>query len=574
MLSRVLLPVVLLALLAGCSPFPEGETVVIPAAGGELELSETITLIVPAGAVPEDATVIFQPLDAADLVALYPHRGLTAADVLACFNFPENHIDFASPVTVRITDIQDVPDALPIVHHFDTDSGAYFPYEAEYRYRSATGIMEIDLPHFTGVSVEIQRQARDLVGPDDPCRENYDVKQSDEDFQCDSGGCQIAESALTITFPECTSGGGPLVESAIFREVGPGCEPTMELSALPSEIDPGASASVTATVKLGCKPLEGQTVSFDVTGLGTLSSNSQQTDAEGECSVTFTAGDETGTATVLASSIVSWYTSEIIASGSAGEEVSRGPEKEETAEGSAAITIANTEPWSGSLTMTYAPASYAHPLTYDNYGNTIFSDVYSWSGGTVAVSFTFNPGSAEYQNDGNYWIEGSGIGQITGCNFSETDTSFEWDNRDGDGDGEYCTLDLTFDYEVENTGTFPAIIAFVSPDAVNYSLMVSTTLDSFNSWSIWADEFLDFKDGTFYQVVIPHDPPRSDSSWNDIFWIGDGVQAFPIEAGTIARNFTNSSEPYASLEPPLYIDFIDPMAEPTHSFVLTLTPPE
>ena len=102
---------------------------------------------------------------------------------------------------------------------------------------------------------------------------------------------------------------------------------------------------------------------------------------------------------------------------------------------------------------------------------------------------------------------------------------------------------------------------------------MSTTLDYLNGWSIEADEYL---------VVAPPGPPDGivveDSeisiSYTDIFWIGNGSNTFPIEAGTISRNLSNASEPFASLEPTQYIPFIKPMAEPTHSFTLTLTAPD
>jgi len=146
----------------------------------------------------------------------------------------------------------------------------------------------------------------------EPCKcEKQIIKQGDGDNVCNNGTCQVVESIVSVTYPTCSSD----PEVSIYREVTDGCAAGISLNAAESKITIQENTSLTATVNVGCVPIETQSVDFVTDALGSVAPSNVSTDQDGKASTTFTANSITGTTSIVANSTISYYKTQVVANG-------------------------------------------------------------------------------------------------------------------------------------------------------------------------------------------------------------------------------------------------------------------
>jgi len=291
-------------------------TLTISPNGGEYTFPDGIILRVPTGAITEETDISLHKIRSTKVSPIFEKRGVSIDNLLACVEGGPDGLTFNLPVQI-ILSVELEPGEIPIIHEIDLESGEYTLAETEILCDPAADTLVISLSHFSAVSAEIAREYEDLFDEcsENPCRcGRIKIEQTDKDFICDNGNCQVTESKVSVTFLDCPE--SP-VEESTYREVSSGCQPELYISAANSVVITGNQTRVSAEIVLGCEPIEGQSVDFSLSNLGLAAVNPtySTTGSGGTANTIFTAGDEEGIVTVTARSTVSYYTYSISASG-------------------------------------------------------------------------------------------------------------------------------------------------------------------------------------------------------------------------------------------------------------------
>ncbi len=183
---------------------PEYTITILPE-GGEYTCPNGIILRVPAGAVTRETDITLKKVNGAKLAPIFKKRGVSVDNLLACIDGTPDGTVFNLPIQL-ILSVDLEPGDIPFVHEVDLADGSYTPAETEIICDPNLDILEISISHFSTLSAEILREIRDLFGECaiDPCRcGRVKVVQSDKDYICDNGDCEVTQSKVTVTFLDC-----------------------------------------------------------------------------------------------------------------------------------------------------------------------------------------------------------------------------------------------------------------------------------------------------------------------------------------------------------------------------------
>ena len=325
--------------------------------GGEYNFENGIKLDVPEDAVSEETEIEIKYADLTDdgIISIFNKRGITFNDCYAIIEAKPDGLIFNNPVTVTIP-VELAQGAFPSAYEYDLENGTYTPSMTDISYNLEEGIIELALSHFSTHSVE---QIKELKKAEEYCEENpcrcegADIKQTDNDEICKSTECQVTDFKVTATYPEKCGG---TTEMYIVSEIGDDCEPELTLSANEITISVGEKTDITAEVDFICNKLPSQEVTYSVTSLGSLSTDKNYTNDDGKASVTFTAGDEEGTATITVKIAVIYSKTIVYATGEdgiKGKEETRGDKETKEVTKIINITIEPAEEkWKGTLSYT------------------------------------------------------------------------------------------------------------------------------------------------------------------------------------------------------------------------------
>ncbi len=290
--------------------------------GGSFEFKNGIIMVVPAGAVDSKINVKVSFTSDYEAAELLNPLDINENDIICSIEAQPSELEFNSPIQLIFTGIQLEEGSIPIVHQLDYESYEYFMPKSTILFDPHEDEISLFIHHFSDYAIHEVKQLKSAECETDPCRcGTIRVEQLDLDYSCSSitgdligGGsvssCNIAESKVRVEFLECN-----IVEEATFKEVSPGCKPTLSLTAAKRIIARNETTDIKATVMLGCKPIENQSVDFVHDELGTIYPTYKETDESGNASTVYTAGDTEGTSKVMARATVSYYASEIIANG-------------------------------------------------------------------------------------------------------------------------------------------------------------------------------------------------------------------------------------------------------------------
>jgi hypothetical protein len=309
----------------------ETDTLMISTQGGTYTFPEGIVMKVPAGAIESDMRVFLEYVDTVEVLPILRRRGVTKEEFLACLRCYPDGIEFDQPVEVLLSaDLE--PGDIPFVSYMNIFSGKTKPEVTTILCDPENNTIAIELSHFSDFAVELVTEFKKLSEEcqTKPCRcIKYKVTQKDSDFTCSEGKCQITESDIEVTFPECEN---QAVEKNFVLEISEGCIPELHLTAGSQIVSPGGQTQISAKAMIGCKPLESQSVDFYLSGQlpATLNPTYGLTNADGNIPTTFTAGNEEGLVTVTARSTVSYYEYIRLARSTDYYETNYGPMKTES----------------------------------------------------------------------------------------------------------------------------------------------------------------------------------------------------------------------------------------------------
>lgn len=320
-------------------------TVTINPDGGTFILENGLQLEVPPGALDATTDISIELLDHSDYSGI-PVNPVSEESLLLAFEGKPDGTSFNKAITIQASGISLPAGKIPILKELGGQVQA-LP-DATLEYDSDTEILKITLDHFSAKSSEAMDQYAATECAKEPCKcKKVIVKQWDGDNVCDNGSCQVMESTVSVTYPECS----PDPEVSVFREVTDGCIPKISLEAENSRIAMGGSTGLTATVELGCVIIKNQSVDFVIESLGSISPTYVESDNEGKARTTFKAGNTKGVATIRANSTISYYTSYIEANGECFYGDLRTPDPSPTATVDVEI-LDSLEIWEGTFRST------------------------------------------------------------------------------------------------------------------------------------------------------------------------------------------------------------------------------
>ncbi len=315
--SLFLLSLILVLSLLSCkkdNPEPEpepdsGNTITIDQDGGTYDLENGLRVTIPAGAVSGEKEISIELLNYQTYSGIMLNPAEQASLLLAFEGKPDG-TSFSKAITIQASNITLPAGAVPILKEL-SDQVHPLP-DATLEYDSETEILNISLDHFSAKSSEAMNQYAAEQCALEPCKcEKQIIKQGDGDNVCNNGTCQVVESIVSVTYPTCSSD----PEVSIYREVTDGCVAGISLRAAESKITIQESTSLTATVNLGCVPIETQSVDFVTDALGSVAPSNVSTDQDGKASATFTANSISGTTSIVANSTISYYKTQVVANG-------------------------------------------------------------------------------------------------------------------------------------------------------------------------------------------------------------------------------------------------------------------
>ena len=328
------------------------ESISISATGGEYTLSNGIILNIPAGAVLEETEIEIAEVNVSDLTFLLEDRGMTSRNLIACLDFKPDGLEFEEPIKVTIPVDLEAGD-IPFIHDLDIENGSYEPAVTEVKVDPEAGTIEILVHHFSGVAAEIKAELKraSQYCEDFPCRcQGFTTRQSDKSIICELEECQNTQSELFVNYTKC----GGYTEVYIIQELSKECIPKLILSASKTTIAPGESCEITAKVKHACGYQGEQTIDFSVASLGQVNPPSGVTEVGGGTTITFIAGDEEGTATITAATVMKYVMYNVYAAGGSLIEAPDAPIITKGLTETIDIEIdASVQVWSGTMTYDY-----------------------------------------------------------------------------------------------------------------------------------------------------------------------------------------------------------------------------
>ena len=342
--SPLLYILTLVVLLPSCKkdeldaePEPSN-TITVGVAGGGFDLKNGLHLDVPPGAVDGDRDIGIELVEYSRYSSQQANP-IAEENLLLAFEGTPDGMAFNKPITVIASGIEIPAGKIAILREL---SSTVHPLpDATLEYDAESKELKISLDHFSAKSSEAMDQYAAEECAKAPCRcKKFHVNQYDGDNICDNGSCQVLESVVEVSYPECSD----IPEVSIFREVTPGCQASISVEAASKKIPLGGSTEITATTELGCVIIENQSVDFVPDALGTVNPANATSDSEGKARTTFLAGETKGISTITANSTISYYSTYIEANG----EVFKGDLKTNVVSNSIQVEIKDTvEVWEG-----------------------------------------------------------------------------------------------------------------------------------------------------------------------------------------------------------------------------------
>ena len=473
--------------------------------GGEYNFENGIKLDVPEDAVSEETEIEIKYADLTDdgIISIFNKRGITFNDCYAIIEAKPDGLTFNNPVTVTIP-VELSQGAFPSAYEYDLENGTYTPSMTDISFNLDEGIIELALSHFSTHSVE---QIKELKKAEEYCEENpcrcegADIRQTDNDEICKSGDCQVVDFKVTATYPEKCGG---TTEMYIVSEIGGDC-PDMKLNAEKMTIKVGEQTDITALVTLYCdKNLSTQDVYFTTGNLGSLSNYKVYTNDNGKATVTFTAGDEEGTATITVNTTVKFSKSIVYATGEdgvKGKEETRGDEISKEIKKEIKIIIEPAEEkWKGTLELNEL---------LDDGGNWRIEENYS---GTFNIIL----GKTEV-------FEGDTVREITGTANLSLNVSFEFSDNSFYENLNYPSIDeyTIFGYSDKY---FHLILAQCEKDESNYFIFPSYIFYDICHYNITDDEkhCFSFSEIVYFEIGLG---------------MGGDTNLIPLKEGTYSNTY-------------------------------------
>jgi hypothetical protein len=321
--TRITVTVLSVLIFTACPLFepkdtsPKHDYISISKDGGDYLFDNGFTLSIPEGAIPDDTKLYLENVKEADLSFFLEAREKTFDDILFAFDAGDMEFDSQVSVIIPVPDLQ--PGDIPFIQELDLETGTFHPAAISFIVDPVKGKIELLAEHFSTYSAEVVAELKknDCAPPATVTCRCGRVKITQEDNYsgnnvCQSGTCQIISSKVSAQFLDCPN---QPVEESIFEEVTPGCEVKMEVAADKTHIEPETTATVTATLSLGCGKLSGENVHLSITGPGTINTTDEVTGAEGTVSTVVTPNGEEGVITVTAAASVTYSTKKVTVNG-------------------------------------------------------------------------------------------------------------------------------------------------------------------------------------------------------------------------------------------------------------------
>ena len=326
----------------------------VTSAGGIFQIDSDFKIAFPAGAVSSDMTLSVARLDEASLEAPFNNYETDQISLLAGFDILPKDQLFSYPVTATFTSLQTASAFIPIIHSVDLDMNIHEIATYSAVVDNAHDSLAISISNTGAYIAEANYSWISMAKPAlfGSCRDSLIYVESDEkDVACSFQDCQILESSVLVQFLSCP---GQPEETAVLREASPGCVAVLSLTPTASIMATNSSNPINALVKLGCMELEGQDVSFTMTGLGAISPSNAESNEHGIATTVLTSPDEEGTTHIEAEAEVRYPVREIIINGS----VIEGFYRTEPVSASTDVTIRELPVYHISLDVTLSNASY------------------------------------------------------------------------------------------------------------------------------------------------------------------------------------------------------------------------
>ncbi len=294
--------------LSGCGK-KEQIIVITDQDDGTYNLSQDITLTVPAGAVEQETTIIFQKINPKAVKSINRLHDTDENQLIAALDLGPDNLSFKTPIKISIRNIDFRQGYVPILYQIDFDEESMHLANTTLEYDPETSTLTFFLEHFSSYAAYLEKG---YISPEcilTPCRcGKIDIEQNESDVMCSENDCQVLTSEIKVTYVEC----GGQVEEVTVKEISPSCQPSLILEPAQSKLPPEGNTEVTSTVLIGCATFPDQNVEFTSNELGEVNPTIGVSDGEGEAKTVFTAGEELGIADVTAIASGSYYSYEVI----------------------------------------------------------------------------------------------------------------------------------------------------------------------------------------------------------------------------------------------------------------------
>ncbi|MBD3240091.1 MAG: hypothetical protein GF331_05855, partial [Chitinivibrionales bacterium] len=321
-------------------PVTEFEELSLTPQGGTYGLEGGLQVVVPAGAVDQDAVILMREIGREELEALAAARGTSADDVYIAIEGRPDGMVFNVPIEVRAsTDVG--PGECPIPYELDLEQRTATPAIATVGIDPDSNIVTLYLERLSGNSAastakqmqapsgrsaeltseqKAENERGQLDCQADLCRCGPMKRRVlDVDVMCQEGGssCQIIDSREEYLYTICDK-----TYTGRRIEITGDCRPKMSLAAARTELATTQATDITARVWLGCEsyPLRTTAVSYSSSDPADLSTQTQNTDDQGVSTVTLTARDQEGQADVTAHVQAVYYDTYQLTTGNGIEE--------------------------------------------------------------------------------------------------------------------------------------------------------------------------------------------------------------------------------------------------------------
>ncbi len=303
----------LFIMLPSCSQGGSGNkeqtTVLTDQDGGIYNLSQDITLTIPARAVDQETTITFQKINPKVFKSFYRSQDTDENRMISAFNLGPDNLSFQTPIKISIQNIDYRQGYLPILYQIDLDEESMHLADTTLEYDPDTSTLSLFLEHFSSYAAYLEKG---YISPEcilTPCRcGEINIEQNESDVMCSENDCQVLTSEISVTYVEC----GGQVEDVTIKEISPSCQPGLILEPAQSKLPPEGNTEVTGTVLIGCAAFPDQNVEFTSNQLGEVTPSTGLSDSGGEAKTVFTAGEEIGIAVVTATANGSYYSYEVI----------------------------------------------------------------------------------------------------------------------------------------------------------------------------------------------------------------------------------------------------------------------